>query len=124
MSKADKIVTTFIFFVCVLSLVLINVFAYGNAVGNVVVEVDGKQYAKYNLAEINSSEIIEIKTQYGYNKIELLRDGVRVIEADCDDKFDVKAGKITRSGEYIICLPHRMIIRLEGGTTDADVLSY
>ena len=124
MSRADRCVIIFIFAACVLSLLLVNTFAYSDIVGSAVIEVDGQKYAKYNLAKTNSTEIIEINTQYGYNKIEIFSDGVRVIETDCPDALDVKAGKITRAGEYIVCLPHRMVIRLEGGRQNADALSY
>ncbi len=124
MSKADRIVIAVIFSLCVLSLVLVNVFAYSQAAGAVIIEIDGEKYAKYNLSEINSSKVIEINTKYGYNKVEIFSDGVRVVEADCDDALDVAAGKITRSGEYIVCLPHRMVIRLEGGGQNADALAY
>lgn len=123
-SRADRTVICVLLLLCTVALVLVNVSAYGQAVGAVIVEVDGKLYAKYNLSEINSSKIVEINTKYGYNKIEIFSDGVRAVEADCGDMTDVRTGKITRAGEYIVCLPHRLMIRLEGSGHDADALAY
>ena len=41
-------------------------------------------------------------------------------EADCPTQDCVHTGTITRTGQSIVCLPARIIIRLEGGTVDKD----
>ena len=87
-------------------------------------ELDGKEYAKYRLSEIKKTEYVEINSEYGYNKIEISSDGVRMAEADCEDKLDVAAGKITRANEYIICLPHRLTVRICGGGGGANTVAY
>ena len=46
--------------------------------------------------------------------------GVRVEEADCPTQDCVHTGTITRAGQSIVCLPARIIIRLEGGPVDKD----
>lgn len=45
--------------------------------------------------------------------------GVRVEAADCPTQDCVHTGIITRGGQSIVCLPARIIIRLEGGPADA-----
>ena len=69
---------------------------------------------------------IPIKTKYGYNLIEIGDEKVRVIEADCPDKLDVKQGYISKPGETIVCLPNRLIIEIKGenGENEIDYLSY
>lgn len=44
--------------------------------------------------------------------------GVRVAWADCPTQDCVRTGLITRSGQSIVCLPGRIVIRLEGGGTE------
>ncbi len=44
--------------------------------------------------------------------------GLRVSLSDCPTQDCVHTGLITRSGQSIVCLPARIIIRLEGGTAD------
>lgn len=110
--------------VSILSLIFINVFAFSGAPDAVIIELDGKEYAKYSLKAINSSKSIEIKSKYGYNKIELFSDGVRVVESDCPDQTDVLQGKITKTNEVIVCLPHRLVIRMTGGNSGADAVAY
>ena len=44
--------------------------------------------------------------------------GLRVAFSDCPTQDCVHTGMITRSGQSIVCLPARIVIRLEGGTVD------
>ena len=46
--------------------------------------------------------------------------GLYVADADCPTQDCVHTGTITRAGQSIVCLPARILIRLEGGTVDAD----
>lgn len=45
--------------------------------------------------------------------IEIAEGGVRMKEADCPDQICVSRGLIQKSGQSIVCLPHRLVIRLE-----------
>lgn len=88
-----------------------------------VIELDGSEYARYDLDEVAPFEE-EIKTPYGYNRIQVSEQGVKVVSADCANKTDVKRGLISRSGESIICLPHRLVIYIEGADAETDSVSY
>ena len=44
--------------------------------------------------------------------------GICVAHSDCPTQDCVHTGIITRSGQSIVCLPARIIIRLEGGAAD------
>lgn len=45
----------------------------------------------------------------------------QVIAADCPDQVCVRQGAVRYSGESIVCLPHKLIVTIEGGgTTDVD----
>lgn len=48
--------------------------------------------------------------------------GVCVAWSDCPTQDCVRTGTITRGGQSIVCLPARIIIRLEGSQTDPDAL--
>ena len=51
--------------------------------------------------------------------------GIRVAHADCPTQDCVRTGTITRGGQSAVCLPARIIIRLEGGGTGGgpDIVS-
>ena len=43
-----------------------------------------------------------------------------IVSADCPDKLCVHQQEISKAGESIICLPHKLVVRIEGtGEVDA-----
>ena len=64
-----------------------------------------------------------IRTQYGFNLLEISNKGVRVLEASCPDKLDVKQGYIKNVGEQIICLPNRLIVSIYSEKSELDFIS-
>ena len=88
-----------------------------------VIEIDGKEYARYTLD--GSAEFEEdIITPGGVNRIRVSGQGIEVISADCPGLIDVKRGMISKSGESIVCLPHRLVIYIEGENAVTDSISY
>ena len=82
-----------------------------------VIKVDGNVIKTLNL---NSGETtIEVNGyQGGVNKV-VINDGkVSMTEADCPDELCVKTGKISRVGETIVCLPHRVVVEIKGSQDD------
>lgn len=61
-----------------------------------------------------------VECEDGYN-IVTVRDGaVSVTEADCPDKVCVRTGAISGGAVPIVCLPHRLEIRVVNGTDSVD----
>lgn len=86
---------------------------HGREEGSVaVIEQDGEEIMRLPL---DREQTVRIPSAYGYNVIRITPHGVSVTEADCPDQVCVKQGEIAASGESIICLPHRLVIRLTGG---------
>lgn len=54
----------------------------------------------------------------GFNSLTVSDGSIYVDSADCPDKLCVSQGKISRDGESILCLPHHIIVRVEGGGGD------
>ena len=79
-----------------------------------VIEINGEEFARYDLPAITGEKVIEIDNEYGRNTIIIDKNGAAVTHSNCADKYEVKAGKITSSGQSLICLPHRLTVRLEG----------
>ncbi len=84
------------------------------------VTVDGVREAFLPLAKDDS---IRIETEAGYN-IVTVRDGeVFVIEADCRDQICVEHKKIKKTGETIVCLPHKLVVTVTGAeSADFDAV--
>lgn len=70
-------------------------------------EVDSKVYDTVSLSE---NRTVELNTEYGTNTVVIENKTVSVTDADCPDKICVKHSKISKTGESIICLPHRLVV--------------
>lgn len=54
----------------------------------------------------------------GHANTLVIRDGTaQVVEADCPDQVCVRQGAVRYAGESIVCLPHKLVITIEGGQT-------
>ncbi len=78
----------------------------------VVVEVDGAETARHPLEEPLTEEI---SSPQGKNLLVIENGTAKVTEADCPDRLCVNQKAIRYQGESIICLPHRVTVRIEGG---------
>ena len=75
--------------------------------GKVVITIDNKEYDTISLKE---NERMVIDNEYGKNVIIIKDEQVFVESADCPDKTCVKQGKVMKTGQSIVCLPHRLTI--------------
>ena len=123
MKRGDKV----IFFTVLISsllLILFTNYIFPKEKGKtVIIEVDGEIYGKYDFVSEKNTDTLEINTKYGYNKVVVENDGVYVSESDCPDLLEVKQGKIKNSGEMLICLPNRLVIKIEG-ESGVDSVAY
>lgn len=84
----------------------------------IVVRQNGEIIDRISLAENGRYSFHE-----GGNVL-VIRDGFAFMEsADCPDRICVRQGRISRTGEVITCLPHRLTVTLEGEREDVDMLS-
>lgn len=85
----------------------------------VVIKVDGRVIKTLELDRETSIEVNGY--QGGVNEI-VIKDGkVSMTDADCPDKLCVKTGKISKTGETIVCLPHRVVVEIKGSQDDDAV---
>lgn len=84
--------------------------------GFVVVERDGSAEERYPLSE---DRVIRLASELGNNTLTIQGGKAAVTEADCPDRICMKQGTIDKNGQSIICLPHRLVIRIESGEEDS-----
>lgn len=95
------------------------VWGQGDEAGRLtaVVSVDGGEVERLPLDGAAGERVY---TGNGYTlTVQFGPEGVRVEAADCPTQDCVHTGTITRGGQSIVCLPARIVIRLEGGAPDA-----
>lgn len=91
----------------------------GGGGGFLEAAVDGEIYGTYSL---DKDQSIEISTSYGKNVLVINGGSACITEADCPDRICVKQGRISKKGQTIICLPHRLVVTVvqgEEGEVDA-----
>ena len=88
--------------------------------GTVIVEQDGRETARYALSE---DRTVRIEGEDGYNLLVIKSGEVYLSEADCPNHLCVKTGKIRYAGQSIVCLPHRLAVRILGGASGLDAVT-
>lgn len=78
---------------------------------------DGKVLKTVPLSE-NTEFIIECDD--GYNTVTVKDGAVMISAADCPDQVCVKTGAISGGAVPIVCLPHRLEIRVVDGADSVD----
>lgn len=109
--KAELILVAFI---VVLALVLWGFFALNKQEGaRVVARVNGEVVLDVPLSE---DKVYPLNLADGEENVLTVSGGqVWMNEANCPDQICVQEGKIHYSHETITCLPHRLVVSIEGG---------
>lgn len=110
-----------------LALILIGVGAslwisrYNTTGNRVIIESDGKTYGSYSLSE---NRTITVTRGNRSNVVRILDGSVSVTEASCHNQVCVKHKPIHTTGESIICLPNKVVIKITGkGGSEYDGIS-
>ena len=89
-----------------------GILSPGDYGGYAVVYVDGDKKAEYSLSEDSENIINGIG---GVNKLVIENGRAKMTEADCPDNVCVNHTPIYRENESIVCLPHKVVVEIEGG---------
>ncbi len=111
-----------IIFLCVVA-GLACFFMYFNDDSNETMQlqivIDGEIIDTYNFSSdksFNKEIILDIG-----NTVVIKNGQIYIKEANCPDELCIKQGKISNAGESIICLPHKLIVRIVDISEDAYV---
>ena len=87
-----------------------------------IVERDGETVLTRELGGLEAPELVAVPGENGVTlTVELSREGARVLEANCLDKTCQRTGLLIRAGESAVCLPGRIVLRLDGGRTGQEL---
>jgi len=120
--KADILLSAVLLIIGMGSMFLLRSDADENSV--VAVTVDGQEYARYSLLKDRTERI---ETEYGYNLLTIEGGKAKITDADCKNRDCLSFGYISREGEIIVCLPHRLMVKIvssETGGEAIDSVSY
>lgn len=91
----------------------------GTEASVVVVTVDGEERLRRPLA---MEDTYEIRQEDGSVNVIAVEDGaVYMKEANCRDGLCIRQGKMKNAAKTIVCLPHKLVVQLEGDAPESDV---
>ena len=61
---------------------------------------------------LNEDRIFTLSNELGTNTIVIENGAVYVTDADCPDKICEQMGSISKPGETIVCLPHKLVVEV------------
>jgi len=111
----DKLLMVSLLVLSLLSIVLVDRFVGQGSVA--VVEVDGQQVYRLDLSVDGQKAV---NGPLGDATIEVRDSRIRVVSSPCPYKLCVRMGWARTAGDVIVCVPNRVVIRVEGeGDVDA-----
>ncbi|MGN1113536.1 MAG: NusG domain II-containing protein [Oscillospiraceae bacterium] len=118
--KSDIILCTAIIVIAVIMIIVLSCFSGGKG-ELAVITVGNKKYGEYSL---NEDKEIDISTGIGKNTIQIKNGKVTMLDADCPDKYCVRQPSISKTGESIVCLPHKVVIEIKSSkSNDIDAVT-
>ncbi len=76
--------------------------------------LDGQVVDVIDLSAVTAPYDFDVESSRGVNTVHVERGAISVIYADCPDQICVEQGDITDSAVPIVCVPHRLVIEIEG----------
>ncbi|MBU1669773.1 MAG: NusG domain II-containing protein [Actinobacteria bacterium] len=110
----DLVLVALVVVAAAASVMLVSAARAGEKGSLVIIEVNGREVKRVALGPGQAARTFKIETGDGYNMVVVDGGRVRVKEADCRDRVCLGMGWAETSGDNIICLPHRMVIRVVG----------
>ncbi len=104
--------------VSLLAAAVVRLASPGGSVAEIT--VDGQVVERIDLDRVTEGYTFTVEDEWGSNTIQVESGRIRVLEADCPDQVCVRQGWISDEVTPIVCLPHRLVIQVSGGT-DAGV---
>lgn len=86
------------------------VYYEGEAIDTIDLSAKGEFSMKYDLGE-------------NYNIVKYNNGSIWIEDTDCPGKDCMQFGKISKSGQVIICAPHKLLIQITGGD-GVDTTAY
>jgi hypothetical protein len=82
----------------------------------VIIEGPGESW----IFPLDAEEVVSVPGPLGATAVELRGGRVRVLSSPCTNQLCVAAGTIHTHGQWIACLPNKVLVRVEAEDADTD----
>jgi hypothetical protein len=118
-----KAIDVLIFILSIAAIVAVGISAYGQPRQNpsaVVTSPKGEW-----IFPLSTEQILTPSGLQGGCVVSFEDGSVRVIQSDCPEQICVRAGRVSRPGQWIACVPHRVFIEIQGRDEDpVDAINF
>ena len=116
--KADIILAAFLI---IAGLAASYILSFGQTSGSeIIITVDGQKFGTYSLLEDNE---VVIEQEDSINKVTINDGIVSMGFSNCHGQDCVQHAPISQTGENIICLPHKVVVEVAGGSEGLDSIA-
>ena len=120
LKKYDTIAIICVAVIVIISYITVNLLRNDEA-DTVVIYVDGKIEKKLDL---NKNQEYKVDVDNGYNIVRIKDKKVRIKESDCGNQTCVNMGTISKDGQTLICLPHKVEVTIvSDDKSEVDVIA-
>ncbi|WP_448903276.1 NusG domain II-containing protein [Eubacterium sp.] len=120
LKKYDIIAIICVAVIVIISYITVNLLR-NDEVDTVVIYVDGKIEKKLDL---NKNQEYKVNVDNGYNIVRIKDKKVRIKESDCSNQTCVNMGTISKDGQTLICLPHKVEVTIvSDDKSEVDVIA-
>lgn len=102
----------------IISLIIIKLPSKGT-IANIY--KDGVCIYSIDLSNVTSPYEIELKEDDKSNIVSIEKDKIAIIDANCNDEICVNQGYISNTITPIVCLPHKIIIKIEEDSKISEI---
>ncbi|WP_058486812.1 NusG domain II-containing protein [Defluviitalea phaphyphila] len=127
MKKGDKIVGLIIIILITISLLFLGIYRFINKGDKLIAKIiqDQEVIKVIDLDKVEEPKEWTIENEEGHhNTIRVEKGRIRFIEADCPDLVCVNSGWLSKPGDIAVCIPNKILIRIEGKDDEVDQISY
>ena len=116
-SAKDIVIVAVILFAAVTAMIIMKFLPQSQYDKQAVILLDGTEVYRTNISGIKYSTFTV--TQIEGMEFEISGGKIRVSDSDCHDKICESTGFISRNSEAIVCLPNRVVVKIEDKNTDS-----
>lgn len=97
--------------ILIFTILIAGIFCFRGIGKEVIISRDGEELYRFSLVE---EAHLSLEAEPGQtNEVEIHGGQVFVSSASCPDQICVHQGKISKKGETIVCLPHKLVIEIK-----------
>ena len=117
----DIVLVALVIAASIASMVPVSRASAGEKGSLAIIEVNGEEVRRLELGDNQGYRTLKVQGAQGASTVVVEYGTVWMAESACRDKLCVGMGRIDSTGQSIVCLPNRVVIRITGGGKPRDV---